>query len=122
MDSRRIDVSEELGRYVATELGSSSVARSVVLTSSRQFLTPPTWRPRGNKTSFICIKLSRDISVHAWSLRSDRAWLVDHRSILERNNRSILTYVYRSTAKRTESPFGHSQLEAQVFTILQDYS
>ncbi|KAF3505650.1 hypothetical protein F2Q69_00008105 [Brassica cretica] len=26
MDSRRIDVSEELGRYVATELGSSSVA------------------------------------------------------------------------------------------------
>ncbi|KAF3529964.1 hypothetical protein DY000_02039603 [Brassica cretica] len=46
---------------------------------------------------------------------------LDHRSILERNNRSILTFVYRSTAKRTESPFGHSRLEAQVFTILQDY-
>ncbi|KAL0667467.1 hypothetical protein Bca4012_030171 [Brassica carinata] len=30
MDSCRIDVSEELGRYVATELGSSSVATSVV--------------------------------------------------------------------------------------------
>ncbi|KAF3579149.1 hypothetical protein DY000_02031478 [Brassica cretica] len=26
IDSRRIDVSEELGRYVATELGSSSIA------------------------------------------------------------------------------------------------
>ncbi|KAF3522071.1 hypothetical protein F2Q69_00047842 [Brassica cretica] len=46
---------------------------------------------------------------------------LDHRSILERNNRSILTSVYRSTAKRAESLFGHSQLEAQVFTILQDY-
>ncbi|KAF2569008.1 hypothetical protein F2Q68_00025279 [Brassica cretica] len=46
---------------------------------------------------------------------------LDHRSILERNNRSILTSVYRSTAKRAESPFGHSRLEAQVFTILQDY-
>ncbi|KAF3552172.1 hypothetical protein DY000_02007774 [Brassica cretica] len=30
MDSRRIDVSEELGCYVATELGSSSVARMCV--------------------------------------------------------------------------------------------
>ncbi|WZZ27460.1 hypothetical protein YC2023_010861 [Brassica napus] len=38
---------------------------------------------------------------------------LDHQSILERNNRSILTFVYRSTAKRAESPFGHSQLEAQ---------
>ncbi|KAF3594861.1 hypothetical protein DY000_02021616 [Brassica cretica] len=47
---------------------------------------------------------------------------LDHRSILERNNRSILTSAYRSTAKRAESPFGHSRLEAQVFTILQDYS
>ncbi|KAF3514015.1 hypothetical protein F2Q69_00006307 [Brassica cretica] len=28
MDSCRIDVSEELGRYIATELGSSSVATS----------------------------------------------------------------------------------------------
>ncbi|KAF2571896.1 hypothetical protein F2Q70_00003998 [Brassica cretica] len=46
---------------------------------------------------------------------------LDHWSILERNNRSILTSVYRSTAKRAESPFGHSRLEAQVFTILQDY-
>ncbi|KAF3582857.1 hypothetical protein DY000_02030965 [Brassica cretica] len=46
---------------------------------------------------------------------------LDHRSILEKNNRLILTYVYRSTAKRIESLFGHSQLEAQVFTILQDY-
>ncbi|KAF3553792.1 hypothetical protein F2Q69_00012851 [Brassica cretica] len=31
---------------------------------------------------------------------------LDHRSIMERNNRSILTSVYRSTAKRTESTFG----------------
>ncbi|KAF3513350.1 hypothetical protein F2Q69_00005965 [Brassica cretica] len=46
---------------------------------------------------------------------------LDHRSILEMNNRSIPTSVYRSTAKRAESPFGHSRLEAQVFTILQDY-
>ncbi|KAF3612139.1 hypothetical protein DY000_02047823 [Brassica cretica] len=46
---------------------------------------------------------------------------LDHRSILERNNRSIRTSVYRSTAKCAESPFGHSRLEAQVFTILQDY-
>ncbi|KAF3511255.1 hypothetical protein F2Q69_00008800 [Brassica cretica] len=28
---------------------------------------------------------------------------------------------HRSTAKSAESPFGHSQLEAQVFTNLQDY-
>ncbi|KAF3557922.1 hypothetical protein F2Q69_00013499 [Brassica cretica] len=94
MDSRRIDISEELGRYVATELGSSLVAtdranlfglfsdvscflrKVLLLTSSRPFLTPTTWRPSGNKTLFICIKLSRDISVHAWSLSSDRAWLV----------------------------------------------
>uniref|UniRef100_A0A0D3DK46 Retrotransposon gag domain-containing protein n=1 Tax=Brassica oleracea var. oleracea TaxID=109376 RepID=A0A0D3DK46_BRAOL len=41
---------------------------------------------------------------------------LDHRSILERNNRSILTSVYRSTAKRAESLFGHSRLEVQVFT------
>ncbi|KAF3567024.1 hypothetical protein DY000_02014269 [Brassica cretica] len=33
---------------------------------------------------------------------------LDHRSILERNNRSILTSVYRSTAKRAESPFGRT--------------
>ena len=46
---------------------------------------------------------------------------LDHRSILEMNNRSILTSVYRSTVKRAESPFGHSRLEAQVFTILQNY-
>ncbi|KAF2574070.1 hypothetical protein F2Q70_00002917 [Brassica cretica] len=37
---------------------------------------------------------------------------LDHRSILERNNRSILTSVYRLTAKRAESSFGHSRLEA----------
>ncbi|KAG5388264.1 hypothetical protein IGI04_029805 [Brassica rapa subsp. trilocularis] len=43
MDSCRIDVSEELGRYVATELGSGSVA---------------TWRPS---------------LVRAWSLLIDRA-------------------------------------------------
>ncbi|KAF3557534.1 hypothetical protein F2Q69_00013922 [Brassica cretica] len=47
---------------------------------------------------------------------------LDHRSILERNNRSILTSMYRSTAKRAERLFGHSRLEAQVFTILQDYA
>ncbi|KAF2574014.1 hypothetical protein F2Q70_00002707 [Brassica cretica] len=46
---------------------------------------------------------------------------LDHLSILEMNNRSILTSVYRSTAKRAESPFGHIRLEAQVFTILKDY-
>jgi len=46
---------------------------------------------------------------------------LDHRSILERNSQSILTSVYRSTSKRAKSPFGHTQLEAQVFTFLQDY-
>ena len=46
---------------------------------------------------------------------------LDHRSILERNNRSMFISWHRSTAKRAESLFGHSRLEAQVFTNLQDY-
>ncbi|KAF3565070.1 hypothetical protein DY000_02018218 [Brassica cretica] len=46
---------------------------------------------------------------------------LDHRSILREKYRSMFTSEHRSTAKRAESPFGHSQLEAQVFTNLQDY-
>ena len=46
---------------------------------------------------------------------------LDHRSILGEEYRSMFTLGHRSTAKRAESPFGHSRLEAQVFTILQDY-
>ena len=46
---------------------------------------------------------------------------LDNRLILESQNRSIRMTWYRSTAKRAESPFGHSRLEAQVFTNLQDY-
>ncbi|KAF2619730.1 hypothetical protein F2Q68_00039783 [Brassica cretica] len=41
---------------------------------------------------------------------------LDHRS-----NRLMFKSEHRLTAKRTESPFGHSRLEAQVFTNLQDY-
>ncbi|KAF3493270.1 hypothetical protein DY000_02053198 [Brassica cretica] len=47
---------------------------------------------------------------------------LDHRSILEEEYRSMFTPEHRSTAKRTESRFGHRRLEAQVFTNLQDYS
>ncbi|KAF2619445.1 hypothetical protein F2Q68_00040068 [Brassica cretica] len=43
---------------------------------------------------------------------------LDNRSILEEEYRSMFTLEHRSTAKRAESPFGHSQLEAQVFTNL----
>ncbi|KAF2556048.1 hypothetical protein F2Q68_00016585 [Brassica cretica] len=46
---------------------------------------------------------------------------LDHRSILEEKYRSMFTLEHRSTAKRGESPFDHSQFEAQVFTNLQDY-
>ena len=46
---------------------------------------------------------------------------LDHRSILEEDYRSIFTLEHRSTAKRAESLFGHSRLEAQVFINLQDY-
>ncbi|KAF3564783.1 hypothetical protein DY000_02014414 [Brassica cretica] len=46
---------------------------------------------------------------------------LDHRSILEEEYRSVFTLEHRSTAKRAESQFGHSRLEAQVFTNLQDY-
>ncbi|KAF3508193.1 hypothetical protein F2Q69_00005766 [Brassica cretica] len=46
---------------------------------------------------------------------------LDNRSILESKNRSICMSWYRSTVKRAESPFGHSRLEGQDFTILQDY-
>ncbi|KAF3573111.1 hypothetical protein F2Q69_00058969 [Brassica cretica] len=45
---------------------------------------------------------------------------LDHRSILEEEYRLMFTPEHRSTAKRAESPFGHSRLEAQVFTDLQD--
>ncbi|KAF3600528.1 hypothetical protein F2Q69_00035100 [Brassica cretica] len=46
---------------------------------------------------------------------------LDHQSILEEEYRSMFTLEHRSTAKRAESPFGHSRLEDQVFTNLQDY-
>ena len=46
---------------------------------------------------------------------------LDHRSILRNKYRSMFTSEHQSTAKRAESPFGHSRLEAQVFTNLQDY-
>ncbi|KAF3545099.1 hypothetical protein DY000_02006736 [Brassica cretica] len=46
---------------------------------------------------------------------------LDHRSIFEEEYRSMFTLEHRSTAKRAESPFGHSRLKAQVFTNLQDY-
>ena len=45
---------------------------------------------------------------------------IDYRSILESYNRSIHKTWCRSKAKRAGSPFGHIQLEAQDFTILQD--
>ncbi|KAF2544769.1 hypothetical protein F2Q70_00021018 [Brassica cretica] len=46
---------------------------------------------------------------------------LDHQSILRNEYRAMFTSEHRSTAKRAESPFGHNQLEAQVFTNLQDY-
>ncbi|KAF3527257.1 hypothetical protein DY000_02040937 [Brassica cretica] len=46
---------------------------------------------------------------------------LDHGLILRNGYRSMFTSEHQSTTKRAESPFGHSRLEAQVFTNLQDY-
>ncbi|KAF3559021.1 hypothetical protein F2Q69_00013114 [Brassica cretica] len=66
-----------LGRYVATELGLSSIATRV---HARSLRSDQAWleldRYVATEPCVRSVATQRPSRVHAWSLRSDRAWLV----------------------------------------------
>ncbi|KAF3585440.1 hypothetical protein F2Q69_00029459 [Brassica cretica] len=65
----------------------------------------PAWRNSGSNPCFHpCLW------IFGASTRDDHE--LDHRSILRNKYRSMFTSEHQSKAKRAESPFGHSRLEA----------